>query len=185
MAALRQFFHAAAALLVLSLSAPAPASAQSNLRLVEQDIKAGLLYNFLRYTDWGPSLNRSNRMVVCTFGPDAFDGRLARMAGRTVNQRMIEVRAARTYADLSTCALVFVSADVRAEWPALRTQLAGRSILTVSDFDGFTRSGGMIEFTRINSRVGVRVNVDAVEAADLSVQDRLLRLATVVEARAP
>jgi hypothetical protein len=185
MAALRQLFHAAAALLVLGVSAPATATAQNNLRLVEQDIKAGLLYNFLRYTDWGTSLNRSNRIVVCTFGPDAFDGRLNRMAGRTVNQRTIEVRAARTSAELNTCALVFINADSRAEWPALRAQLAGRSILTVSDFDGFTRSGGMIEFTRINSRVGVRVNVGAVEAADLAVQDRLLRLATVVDARTP
>lgn len=185
MAALRQFLHAAAALLVLSVSAPATATAQDNLRLVEQDIKAGLLYNFLRYTDWGASLNRSSRIVVCTFGADAFDGRLSRMAGRTVNQRTIEVRAARTSADLNMCAMVFINADSRADWPALRTQLAGRSILTVSDFDGFTRSGGMIEFTRINSRVGVRVNVDAVEAADLAVQDRLLRLATVVDARAP
>ena len=183
MAALRQFILAVAAL--FAFAASAPATAQNNVRLVEQDIKAGLLYNFLRYTDWGASQSRSNRIVVCTFGADAFDGRLARMAGRTVNQRTIEVRAARTSAELGSCALVFFNADLRSEWPALRTQLAGRSILTVSDFDGFTRSGGMIEFTRINSRVGVRVNVAAVEAADLTVQDRLLRLATVVDAGAP
>jgi hypothetical protein len=38
----------------------------------------------------------------------------------------------------------------------------------------------MIEFARQNNRVAVRINVAAVETAHLSVQDRLLRLASVV-----
>ena len=38
----------------------------------------------------------------------------------------------------------------------------------------------MIEFTRASNRIGVRVNVGAAQDADLIVQDRLLRLASVV-----
>jgi hypothetical protein len=38
----------------------------------------------------------------------------------------------------------------------------------------------MLEFTRAQNRVGVMVNIEAAHAAHLEVQDRLLRLATVV-----
>jgi hypothetical protein len=162
-----------------------PAAPAQDLRLVEQDIKAGLLYNFLRYTDRNQPAPANQPLIVCVYGGDPFSGRLERMEGRTVNQRRIDVRAARTYAEVNDCALVFLSAEQRAQWPQLRSHLAGRSIMTVSDFDGFARSGGMFEFTRQNSRVGVRINVGAVQTAQLSVQERLLRLASVVRTEPP
>jgi hypothetical protein len=156
------------------------AVAQDSRRLAEQDIKAGLLYNFLRYTEWPSATLADGTIDVCLYGGDPFDGRLQPMAGRTVNQRAIVIRAARTSAELASCSLVFVNARERAAWPGLRAELSRRSILTVSDYDGFARAGGMLEFTRVRNRVGVAVNVEAASAANLRVQERLLRLATIV-----
>lgn len=181
MAIMKRFLQMAA--IAVLLAAPMPAAAQTDLRLAEQDIKAGLLYNFLRYTDWGAA--PAQTMVVCVYGADPFGGRLDRMEGRTVNQRRIDIRAARTFPDINACDLVYVNADQRAQWPQLRTHLAGRRVLTVSDFDGFSRSGGMIEFTRERNRVAVNINVAAVEAAHLTVHERLLRLASVVRDERP
>jgi hypothetical protein len=176
MATLARLIRRLAPLLLATLTA-APAGGQQELRLVEQDIKAGLLYNFLRYTQWptpaGPA-------IVCLFGTDPFDGRLAPMAGRTVNQRSIEVRGVREVEETDMCTLLFVNAEERPRWPELQSHLAGRAVLTVSDFDGFAGGGGMIEFTRVNSRIGVRINVDALTNADLMVQDRLMNLASTV-----
>jgi hypothetical protein len=164
----------------LALIGADAAAAQDARRLAEQDIKAGLLYNFLRYTQWPANAQSGATIDVCIYGRDPFAGRLAPMAGRSVNQRVIAVRAVRTSAEMSSCALVFINAEERAAWPRLRAELARRSVLTVSDYEGFARAGGMLEFTRANNRVGLMVNVDAAHAADLEVQDRLLRLATVV-----
>lgn len=162
-----------------------PAVAQENLRLVEQDIKAGLLYNFLRYTEWPARAPTTGPATVCVYGADPFGGRLETMARRTVNQRPIVVRAVRGYAQIEGCSLLFLNSSERAHWPQLRSFLADQNILTVSDFDGFARSGGMIEFTRVNSRIGVRINVSAAERANLIVQDRLLRLAEPVRTANP
>jgi hypothetical protein len=159
---------------------PDRAVAQASPRLAEPDITAGMLYNFLRYTDWPATAEREVPINVCLYGGDPFEGRLASMAGRTVNQRVIAIRTVRTNADLDACALVFVNARERAAWPRLRAELSRRSVLTVSDYEGFARAGGMLEFTRVRNRVGVAVNVEAASAANLRVQDRLLRLATIV-----
>jgi hypothetical protein len=178
-ASLKRIFRAVAVIALVTAQSMA-AAAQQNVRLLEQDIKAGLLYNFLRYTDW-PTIARDDQpVVVCVYGGDPFEGRLTPMTGRTVNRRAIEVRNVAGESDVNACSLLYVNAQRRDDWPQLRSRLARRSILTVSDYEGFARSGGMIEFTRTNNRIGVQINVGAARAVDLSVQDRLLRLASVV-----
>jgi YfiR/HmsC-like len=163
-----------------------PAQA-ADVQLVEQQIKAGLLYNFLKYTQWPPE--RAQRpgasIRVCLFGDDPFDGHLQPMAGRTVNEHVIEVRNVRTVTDIGDCSLLFVPGDQKANWPELQRALAGKSVLTVSDFEGFALSGGMIEFTRIANRINVRINTEPIASANLQVEDRLLRLASMVHAATP
>ena len=171
------------ALLLAAAVLAAPAQAQQNVRLIEQDIKAGLFYNFLRYTQWpAASATQAARpgdaAVVCLYGGDPFSGRLAPMAGRTVNQRVIQVRTIRAMNEIAPCQMLFINASERERWPQVRAYLANRDVLTVSDFDGFASAGGMIEFTRVSDRIGVRINTGAVQSANLVVQDRLLRLAS-------
>lgn len=167
--------------LTLALIASGAAHAQEPLRLAEQDVRAGLLYNFLRYTQWPAPADPS--AVVCVLGRDPFSGRLQPMAGRTVNQRPIVVRSVRTFAETDACNLLYINSEERTRWPQLRTHLAGKDVLTVSDYPGFAESGGMIEFGRANNRIRVRINVDAVGAAHLTVEDRMLRLAETVRPR--
>jgi hypothetical protein len=164
-----------------------PAYAAERLQLIEQQIEAGLIYNFLKYTQW--PAERSARtdvpIVVCLFGGDPFSGHLQPMAGRTVNAQKIEVRSVTRAADIGGCSLLFIHGDQKPNWPELQRTLAGKSVLTVSDFEGFAVSGGMIEFTQLDSRIGVLINTAAVTAAHLEVQDRLLKLARTVTPAAP
>lgn len=172
--------------LLLGAVFAARAMADENVQLVEQEIKAGLLYNFLKYTQWPDDHSQAatGDVVVCLFGGDPFDGHLQPMAGRTVNQHAIKIRNVKGADDLTSCSLVFVHANQKADWPQLQKSLAGKDVLTVSDFDGFAASGGMIEFIRADNRIGIKINVDAVKAAHLAVDDRLLKLASAVHTSA-
>jgi hypothetical protein len=177
MAVLAQRLYLLASLILLIAGSPSLPEAADNLQLHEQEIKAGLLYNFLKYTTWPAP---SSSMAVCVFGADPFEGYLQPMAGRSVNQMEITLHFVRDVQETGSCNLVFVNADEKGQWPELQKFLARRSILTVSDFEGFTDSGGMIEFTRRNEHVSVDLNIEAVTSAHLHVQDRLLKLVTVV-----
>lgn len=172
----------AAIIAALVVAAAAPAAANDGLHLVEQQIKAGLLYNFLKYTDWPPGAMSGAKgdTVVCLLGGDPFGGHLDPMAGRTVNQKKIVIRKIGSVDEADACSMLVIHGDEKADWPTLRAALQGKGILTVSDFDGFAESGGMIGFTRHDNRIGVTVNTDAVAAAHLRVEDRLLKLASVV-----
>jgi hypothetical protein len=161
----------------LLLCSIAPAQAGGSLSLHEQEIKAGLLYNFLKYTTWPESsFTPAGIVTVCIYGDDPFGGGLKPMEGRTVNQRAIAVRQLR---DMDGCHLLFVNAREKDRWPQLKQALAQKNILTVSDFSAFASSGGMIELGHRDNRVNASLNIDAVNAAGLRVEDRMLKLVTV------
>ncbi|MES1199905.1 MAG: YfiR family protein [Pseudomonadota bacterium] len=164
-----------AAVLAIVSAAP-PAMAQERLRLVEAEIKAGLLYSFLRYTEW--SGDASAPLIVCLYGSDSFEGRLDPIAHRTVSRRSIQLRVVQDPIEAPACSLLYLSDNEHAAWPRLRTALQGRPVLTVSDGRGFTDAGGMIQFTHIDDRIGLSINASAIAAARLSIDDQLLRLAS-------
>jgi YfiR/HmsC-like len=155
------------------------ALAQDNLRLAEQEIKAGLIYNFLKYTDFPSDDRDQGPLRVCLLGKNPLGGRLAAMGDRTVNQRSIAVIGLGPAGDLSLCALVFVAADAKPMWPMLSAVLAKKDVLTIGDFNGFADAGGMIEFFKANDRIEIRINSPAIGATKLSLDNRILRLASV------
>jgi hypothetical protein len=169
--------------LLLVAAAASFAHAADGVRLVEQKIKAGLIYNFLKYTTW-PGVPDHAPMVVCLLGGDPFDGHLSPLGGRTVNQHAIEIRSLRAAAEAGACSLIIIHQNESASWPQLRKSLAGKDILAIADFDGFAAAGGMIEFARVDERIGVKINVDAIGATRLQVEQRLLNLATIVRTSA-
>lgn len=166
---------------VMWIVAAFPAAAE-NIELAEQKIKAGLLYNFLKYTDWpDTSLAQDAPLTVCVLGRDSFEGSLDPLEGRNVKQRNIAIRKMTEGSDVVGCHLLFLDSGVKKRWPELRARLADKSVLTVSDLPGFIHDGGMIEFGSKQNRIDVTLNLQAVKSAHLAVQERLLRLVTVVE----
>lgn len=154
----------------------APAFAQ-NVQLAEQKIKVGMLYNFLKYTNW-PAADATQNIVVCIYGEDPFSGNLQAMQGRSVNQRSIVIRSISDASEAASCHLMIIDADKKESWPQLHRALEGKSVLTVSEYEGFTEAGGMIEFGHSESHITVKMNTEAVAAAQLSVQARLRNLIT-------
>ena len=171
--------------MLLSLSGvAATAHADDSLRLAEQKIKAGLLYNFIKHTTW-PSAGEKGGgdslppMTVCVYGDDGFADYLRPMDGRTVNQRKLVLRRIGTVPESARCDIVFVSEAEKGDWAELHRFLQVRQVLTVSDFAGFARSGGMIEFHEKDKRIGAIFNLEAFDKAGLHISGSLLELAGV------
>ena len=115
----------------------------NNLQLAEQEIKAGLLYNFLKYTDWPPErIGATSSIVVCIFGDDPFGGYLQPMAGRTVNQRTIVLRTIHAPSEAAMCQLLFINANEKDRWPKWRNALKGQKRPDRQRFCGVCRSRG-------------------------------------------
>lgn len=168
-----------AAFLALAMSGFALGTARAeNISLSEQKIKAGLLYNFLKYTEWpkeGGILN------VCLFQDDPFGGSLDPLKGRTAQQFRINVTTIYDVGQMDGCSVVFVPANAAESVPAVLSHARSKQILTMSDIRGFAREGGMIELaTREDQRIHILINGAAAAAADIRIEPRMKRLAEMV-----
>ena len=164
--------------LIIILLTPSYVMAE-NLLLPEDKIKAGLLYNFLKYTDW-PDKSLSST-ILCVYGSDPFKGLLAPMDGRTANRKKILLRFIKNKDEVSMCNLVFINKNLRSDWPELKNFLKDKPILTVSDFESFTDLGGIIEFTKKNNNIQAKLNMKALKSANLRVHDSMLKLVKTIE----
>jgi hypothetical protein len=105
------------------------------------------------------------------------------MGERTVNQHPIDVLKISKISQADKCHLLFVSDEQKGSWPQLHDSLAGKSILTVGDFSNFAETGGMIGFSRKDNRIVAQLNMESLGKANLKVQERLLKLVTVIGKR--
>ena len=100
--------------------------------------------------------------------------------GERLGERPIQVRRYHRIADLEECQILFISRSESERVPEILSSVKNRPVLTVSDADGFANQGGMIQFVTDKSRIRLRINLDAAEAANLTISSKLLRVAEIV-----
>ncbi|HTK84749.1 MAG TPA: YfiR family protein [Patescibacteria group bacterium] len=169
-------------LAVLGVCGPVRAQDQP-LQLYEEKIKAGLLYNFLKYTSWPTDSAGKGGLRVCLLGDGPFDTYLYPLQGRMAQQYVIAITKIANASEAGNCSLVYIHRDREDSLPQILQSLRGRHVLTVSDIDQFAAQGGMVEFGREDQKIDLLINKNAVDAAGLNIQARLLKLAKLVPGR--
>jgi hypothetical protein len=159
----------------------APAKAADRIRLEEQKIQAGLIYNFLKYTTWPASATSpasKNELSVCLLGGDPFSGNLYPLNGRTAQHYIIKITRPVSVSEAENCDVVFVNSNQEENLLGVLGSLKGKGILTVSNIPSFSKRGGMVEFSKgRDQRIHLYINRAALDAAGLTVNSRLLNLA--------
>jgi hypothetical protein len=158
-----------------ALAAPALAAEAPT----EYELKAALLYNFTQFVEWPKSAFAAADapLTIGILGRDPFGEVIDRLvqgeesgSHRIVVQRCADLDAARR------CQVLFISASEREDASRIVTALSGRAVLTVGDFDGFIRRGGMVRFYSVGKRIRLRVDRGTVQAAGLTMSAKLLRV---------
>jgi len=164
-----------AVLILLPFSAQAR---QGSAYLHEQKIRAGIVYNFLKFTQW-PSSN-DQRLQMCLYGGDAFGGNLAPLSGKTAQQRTIAIRRINTIPSIARCDAVYIHESQQAFLDDILRQIRGQPVLTLSDIPGFARRGGMVELAREQQRIQLYINQGEAANAGIRIADNIQRLAALV-----
>ena len=100
--------------------------------------------------------------------------------GERLGARPIQVCRYRRIADIEECNILFISRSENERVAEILAAVKNRPVLTVSDADGFASQGGIIQFFTDKNRIRIRINLDAAEAAKLTISSKLLRVAEVV-----
>jgi hypothetical protein len=183
-ALIRELWLHLAACLVVGATAATPANAVAQASASpEYQLKAVFLFNFAQFVEWpaGAFAGPDTPLVIGVLGEDPFGSYLDEtVRGETVNGRPYEVQRYRGVEEIGTCHILFVSRRGADRLQGVLDSLRGRSILTVSDAEGFAGRGGMIRFVTDRNRIRLRINLEAAQAADLTLSSKLLRPAQIV-----
>jgi len=167
-------------------SSPNPSSEElkklrvEELRGPEYQVKAVFLYNFAQFVSWPSTQPLDSPFVIGIVGDDPFNSYLDEtVRGEKVNNRLLTTQRFRRGRDPRNCNILFISQSEHDRAAQIVSSLKGRSVLTVSDIEGFADLGGMIELFTEKNKIHVRINLEAVKGANLKVSSKLLRVAEV------
>lgn len=164
--------------LVLLFSIPWDLFAQT-APIPDYQVKAVFLFNFAQFVSW-PQTSPDAPIVIGILGDDPFGSYLDEtVRGEKVNGRSLSIQRFRRGAEPRNSNILFIAQSERERASQIVSNLKGRSVLTVSDIDGFAELGGMIQFFTEKNKIRMRINLDAVRAANLKISSKLLRVAEV------
>jgi uncharacterized protein DUF4154 len=161
------------------LSAAAPAAFARDAQR-EDALKAGYLFNFLKFVEW-PASAATDPLTVCFFGSDGVLEQLAAaLSNKNIAGRPIATRAVAAGGSLAGCQVLYVDGPQLGIATALINARAP-ALLTVSDGTNFLHEGGIIELFAEGNRLRFRISLDNARHANLRISSSLLQLASSVE----
>jgi hypothetical protein len=171
--------------LMLLFFLPALAAADSNeSAAIEYKVKAGFLYNFVKFVQWpaGALPSTNSPIVIGLFETDPAAPVLEQaLQQKTANGHSLQVRRFRTDESPLDCHLFFLSRAERAQTGRVLERFKGLPVLTVSESEDFARSGGMINFVMKEENIRFEINLAAAERAGLQISSKLANMATLVK----
>ena len=168
-------------MLAMLLSSMSALSMADEHQTTEYKVKAAFLYNFSRFITWSEHTSRDiGKFNLCVLGGDPFGKLLDALAGKSVQEYSLEIKILDSLDQAQSCQIIFVSQTGAVDLEYIMPALKDLPALTVSDIEGFTARGGIIEFKLVDKKVRFNINIDAANHAGLTISSKLLSLATVV-----
>lgn len=170
-------------LTVLNYHALVFAAPNENAPRLEYQVKAGYLFNFLRFTDWPPQALPAGTPYRIGVVSDtaAFNVIADVLRGKTVSERTIDVVALKPGDSLKGCHLVFVPRTAGQSEEQILDAADREGVLMVGESEDYARRGGMIGFVLRDHNIRFQVNISAAQQAGLKLSGHLARLAEIVQ----
>jgi len=162
----------------------APTPAAPTPAAPEFELKAAFVFNFAVFTQWpAESLAAGAVMNLCSYPSNSLLPALGALHDKRINGHKIGVRTLSPNpppAALRECQILVLDGADREHWNLIRRELAGASVLVVTDDPVIGGDGSAIALGVDGQRIGFDVNLNAARQARLNLSAKLLRLARSV-----
>jgi len=152
----------------------------------EYQIKAAILFNVLKFTDWPAANAPSESLVVGIVGKDPFGGMIDKVfSGKKKGKSSIVIKrypslTGLTDSDLGEIHAVFVTDGEIKGIGEMRAKLESAGILIIGESDG-SAANGHVAIPVKKGKVKIQVNKGLLEAAGFKMKSKLLQSAEIVK----
>lgn len=151
--------------------------------LPEYVVKAGFLYNFAKYVEWpGDAFPKADSPIaIGIVGADPFGDEIDKaLRSKTVRERTFAIHRFRDPAELKPCHILFIPRTEKSRVAEILKRAESWPVLTVGEDEGFAKAGGSVNILIENEKPRLEVNPEAADRAKLTINSKLLKLATIV-----
>ena len=146
--------------------------------IIEYQVKAAFIYNFMAFTHWPDSTGQT--INLCVYGEDYFGQEIDKLQSRLINNRHIKVTRIADLGQLKACQAIFFSKSVSGQLSSILNDLQNDPILTLADSSNATAQGIAINMSLSNEKIVFEINLTKVRASGLDISSKLLQLAVKV-----
>lgn len=150
---------------------------------LEYPVKASLLLNFAKFTEWpqGSAQAGSPSVAICVLGPDPFGRVLDSTVGhRTVGGRPVEVKRFGRLEGIEACHVLFIPSSEAPRMPQILARIGEAPVLTVGESGDFNERGGVIRLSVEDNHARFSVDLGPTEGSHLKLSSKLLGVARSV-----
>lgn len=170
-------FATAAAFATLAGAGPLAAE-ETEVRSLENAVKATYLYKLAPFVQWPRAVAPSADFNLCIAGNGPFGPLLDNaVRGQSVGGRPIAVRRFLTVANDSGCQIMYVAGSPAQSVAQILEVLRGTPVLTVTDGQSNPRDKGIINFVLVAGHVRFEIDEAAAAAGGLALSSKLVSLA--------
>lgn len=151
---------------------------QLGSRAYAQEAKFYALFvtKFVEHVKW-PEVDAGQKVVIGVWGDSPVKAELVKFAATRNNIEIIQISH---LAESSNCNLLFLTKEKAGEFELLNKSIGSKSILLVTENDGFAEKGAGISFFLEGSKLKFKVNKSAIESKKIKLSHYLLSMATVI-----
>lgn len=144
------------------------------------EIHAAMLYNFIKYVQW-PNETEPGDFVVGVIGEEnVFNTLKAWYDGKPKGTKKYVIKKLASSAEAVDCQVVYIGKSKSREFENVKTTIAGKSVLTITDGNGLGQKGSCINFKVIDGKLKFELNQATVTSANLKVSGQLTSMAIVI-----
>lgn len=146
--------------------------------MLEYQVKAAFIYNFIAFTQWPGSTDSA--INLCLYGEDYFGNEIDKLQNKMVAARPIKVIRVSNSNQLPQCQAVFFSKSVNNNLADLINSLENYPILTLADTPNAISRGIIINMNLVNEKIVFEINLATARKSGLDISSKLLQLAAKV-----
>lgn len=147
----------------------------------EQQIKAAMIYNMAKFTDWPADALTADQFLICILGKGRLSKAVETLHGKPVRGKTIVVRSITQPSEAANCQILVLAESERKQSAAVLGKTQQYRLMTISDDDGFAKAGGTVGFYVEDGKVRLEINTAAAQRHKLRIDAQVLKLARIVQ----
>ena len=150
-------------------------------------VKAAMVYHMTKYVDWpsGAFERAESPLLICTVGNGSMTDAMGGLQGKPLKGRSITVHKLSGPSESRSCHVLVIGNVDKNMQQMLINKTLQHAVLTISDYDGFVRSGGVVGFYLQGSKLRFEISIESAEEHYLAIGSQLLKLARIVRRNEP